>query len=516
MKRIITVFILLFGIMVCHANAQTITYDFAPCFIKNDNSLYCYDFQKGEDVKLLDNVASVKNNYAIKTDGTLWGITPDGDSQAVPTRIMDNVKDVDGISHILVLKSDNTLWGFGYNAFGELGNTEYESYSEPIKIMNNVEKIAAGDLHSIVLKTDGSVLTFGDNDYGQSGHDNIKPTKVLDGITDIYAGESSSFAIDEENTLWHWGTHYGNGVGIDTSEIIPTSTKYIENVKMVSSQWGFNLVLKCDNTLWVYGDTEESEQGYTILWNGLSVNIYDLPVKLMDNVNCISDWDCEGVHDALILDNNGILYKFDVSVQDKKTHTAKFDIQKIDENIKLQDFQTNTENKNFTDISSKSDEMQKAIKAMSRAKIINGISEAEFAPDKKLSRAETAALLLRMAAIAEESGNGGFADVTNDDWYYSVAGLSKKYGIVNGFEDNTFRGNESISKIQLVSLASRTLASERKYDIIVNKNLSVTEWAREDISLAVTTGLVDEKEKFDGDITRGEAAVILYRLYELI
>lgn len=60
MKKFITVFILLFGIMVCHANAQTITYDFAPCFIKNDNSLYCYDFQKGEDVKLLDNVASVK------------------------------------------------------------------------------------------------------------------------------------------------------------------------------------------------------------------------------------------------------------------------------------------------------------------------------------------------------------------------------------------------------------------------------------------------------------------------
>lgn len=519
MKKFIAVFIFIFSITFYHANAQTINYYDKPYAIDKNQTLQSYsDDEPYDKTEILDNVHSVKWVYALKTDNTLWKFVPDSISPDVPVQIMENVKDVDGVSPTLVLKTDGTLWGWGKNYYGELVNTETEYYNEPVKIMNNVEKVAAGDVHSIVLKTDGSVLTFGNDDYGQSGHDNIKPTKVLDNIIDIYAGLSSSFAIDSNHTLWHWGTHYGEGSCIEEDAIITTPEKYIENVKMVNSQWGFNLVLKCDNTLWVYGDTEESEQGYTILWKGPGAHIYDLPVKLMDNVNSISsNWGTQGgYHDVLILDNNGILYKFDVSMKDKRTHKAKFDIRKIDYNIKLQDFQTNTENKNFTDISSKSDETQKAINALSRAKIIDGISETEFAPDKTLSRAETAALLLRMAAIAEESGNGGFADVTNNDWYYSVAGLSKKYGIVNGFEDNTFRGDEDISKIQLISLAARTLASERDYVYTVNENLSVPEWAREDISLAVTTGLVDKKENFDGNITRGEAAVILYRLYGLI
>ena len=81
----------------------------------------------------------------------------------------------------------------------------------------------------------------------------------------------------------------------------------------------------------------------------------------------------------------------------------------------------------FSDITSKTDEEQNAIKHLAKAGIIEGTSETEFSPDKPITRAEIAALLLRMTAKNDKEGNGGFEDVTADKWYYDTAGASRKY-----------------------------------------------------------------------------------------
>ena len=66
-----------------------------------------------------------------------------------------------GQYHILIVKSDNTLWGLGWNDYGQLGQSEQEKYVEPIKIMEDVKHAVAGADHSIILKTNGGVVTFG-------------------------------------------------------------------------------------------------------------------------------------------------------------------------------------------------------------------------------------------------------------------------------------------------------------------------------------------------------------------
>ena len=79
--------------------------------------------------------------------------------------------------------------------------------------MNNVSNAEIGFGHSIVLKNDGSILTFGSTAYGVLGipedkYSENQPHKVLENMKDVFAGETSCFAIDENDTLYRWGTNY--------------------------------------------------------------------------------------------------------------------------------------------------------------------------------------------------------------------------------------------------------------------------------------------------------------------
>ena len=181
----------------------------------------------------------------------------------------------------------------------------------------------------------------------------------------------------------------------------------------------------------------------------------------------------------------------------------------------------------FTDIKSKSQEMQDAIKELASKGIINGTTETTYAPDDTISRAEVTALLMRTLSLLNPNANGGFADVTSANWYCGAAGSAKEHNIINGFEDNTFRGDAVIAKDQIVAVSSRTLREQMNYKTPsdVNGELSVysdagsiENWAREDVALATMTNLVLKRTdgKFDGSagMTRGDAAIIIKRLFD--
>lgn len=120
-----------------------------------------------------------------------------------------------------------------------------------------------------------------------------------------------------------------------------------------------------------------------------------------------------------------------------------------------------------------------------------------------------------------------FTDVTKKDWYYSAAASSQQHGIIKGFEDNTFRGTTSINKIQIVAVASRVLISEMKYKMPsdISSYLSkysdgIAKWAQSEVALATKENLVVYRTDgtFSGDktMTRGDAAIIIYRLFQRI
>ncbi len=185
--------------------------------------------------------------------------------------------------------------------------------------------------------------------------------------------------------------------------------------------------------------------------------------------------------------------------------------------------------KNFSDIKNKSAEMQEAIKLLASKGIISGISETEFSPDKSISRAEVAAIILRTLSKLDENADGGFSDVTKANWYYGTAGSAKNAGIINGYEDNTFRGNVVIPKIQIVSVSARVLKNEMGYYDVsdVEKALSeygdstsIAQWAKSDVALATDANMVLRRTDslFGGndEMTRGDAAIILKRLFDKV
>lgn len=181
--------------------------------------------------------------------------------------------------------------------------------------------------------------------------------------------------------------------------------------------------------------------------------------------------------------------------------------------------------KDFKDIKNKSNEMQESIKILAAKGVIQGTSETTFSPDETITRAEVAALLLRVLSEVDPNADGGFEDVTQTDWFYGTAGSAKEYGMIKGFEDNTFRGNHVIEKDQILTIASRVLQKEMKYKIPVNieewlkfKDADqIADWARKDIALTSMANIITKNEDntiHSGEsMTRGDAALIIMRLF---
>jgi len=143
----------------------------------------------------LTNWASVatgrKNSFAIKTDGTLWscgygysGINGDGTrtnrSSPVQIGLLTDWKQVSCggqsyYAHAIAVKTDGTLWAWGYNASGQLGDGTRTDKSSPVQVgaLTDWKQVACGYDHSTCVKTDGTLWSWGYNASGQQGQGNI-------------------------------------------------------------------------------------------------------------------------------------------------------------------------------------------------------------------------------------------------------------------------------------------------------------------------------------------------------
>ena len=119
--------------------------------------------------------------------------------------------------HSMAIKSDGSLWIWGNNRYGQIGNGTVTDCPVPFKLMDNVAAVSAGDIHSMAVKNDGSLWACGGNTYGQLGDgtetDRYSPVKVMDGVTAVSAGGTHTAAIKADEGLWAWGSNYYHQVG---------------------------------------------------------------------------------------------------------------------------------------------------------------------------------------------------------------------------------------------------------------------------------------------------------------
>ena len=183
--------------------------------------------------------------------------------------------------------------------------------------------------------------------------------------------------------------------------------------------------------------------------------------------------------------------------------------------------------KDFTDIANKSTEMQKAIRYLASKGIINGTTATTFSPDGSINRAEIATLLVKALGKLDSTATASFSDVTKGNWFYTAAASSQRHKLINGYEDNTFRGTTNISKVQIVAVSSRVLKTEMGYKepalpatYLSKYSDTIASWAQSEVALATKENLVVYRTDgtFSGskNMTRGDAAIIIYRLFQRI
>lgn len=212
-------------------------------------------------------------SLAIRSDETLWswgygangnlglgGIPPIGEF-LIPTKVgSDKWSQVAANwDHSLGIKLDGTLWAWGFNGFGKLGDGTTSYKTSPIKISSDSWlKVAAGWNHSLGIKSDGTLWAWGRNNAGQLGNntllDSLIPIKISsDYWNDISTGGDVSLAIKADGTLWAWGgSMFGLGDGATNNAKTPTLISFSEWSK-ISAGYSHVLALKSDSTLWAWG-----------------------------------------------------------------------------------------------------------------------------------------------------------------------------------------------------------------------------------------------------------------------
>ena len=223
--------------------------------------------------------AGWNHTIALKSDETVWtwgnnddGKLGNGTNTSSNTPIQ--VSGLSGVSaitggwhHTAALKSDGTVWTWGDNERGQLGNgTTTSNYSPNLLsgLSGAFTAIACGGWHSAVLKSDGTVWTWGYNDDGQLGNGGTTtsyvpvPVSGLSGtVTALAAGRRHTLALMSDGTVWGWGCNCDGQLGIGTTTttfLTPVLASGLSGtVTAIACGAWHSAVLKSDGTVWTFG-----------------------------------------------------------------------------------------------------------------------------------------------------------------------------------------------------------------------------------------------------------------------
>ena len=241
---------------------------------------------------------------ALKSDGTVWawGFNGNGEvgtgttggsynvPQQVQTRVGGALVPLTGItavtgasSNALALRSDGTVWGWGWNNHGQVGNGNNSRQNAAVEVMVNsaapltgITAVATGvsSGSSYALASDGTIWAWGNNGNGQlgngtSGADQYTPAQVmvggvpLSGVTAVVGFTNSALALRLDGTVWAWGNNDGfcelARTGGPTST--PAQISGLSGVTAIAAGWGQAFARTSDGKIWAWGDNQSGQLG---------------------------------------------------------------------------------------------------------------------------------------------------------------------------------------------------------------------------------------------------------------
>jgi alpha-tubulin suppressor-like RCC1 family protein len=268
-----------------------------------------------------------RGTVVMKSDGTVWtwggniggklGLGLDSTALSrvlVPSEVhssgdagyLNSIKAImGGEVQNVALKSDGTVWAWGNNVFGQLGNGTTNEAHTPVQVSGLSSIVALGGraYHTLAIKSDGTTWAWGWNALGELGdgttNKTLVPVQVV-GLTNPIAvsdGYHYSIALKPDGTVWQWG--HGRVIG---NSYFPEQVAGLSNVIAISGGWDHALALKSDKTVWSWGKNSVGELG-----NGTTNNL-TIPAQVtsLSNIVAVSggDW-----HSSA-LDADGTVWKW--------------------------------------------------------------------------------------------------------------------------------------------------------------------------------------------------------------
>ena len=193
----------------------------------------------------------------LKSDGTVYGCgynnygqlgTNNTSTYATPTRCHSNLSQIIGIGanyyHSVFLKSNNTVWTCGRNDYGQGGVGNTSNFVTPTRVpfLEDIVDMAIGELHSIFLKSDGTVYGCGYNGYGQIGDGTVVnrtfPVKsLIDGVSQVFCGYRTTYFLKSNGTVWACGYNGNGNLGLgktDSYVHTPQQLSFLSGIKYIA------------------------------------------------------------------------------------------------------------------------------------------------------------------------------------------------------------------------------------------------------------------------------------------
>jgi alpha-tubulin suppressor-like RCC1 family protein len=256
-------------------------------------------------VLVMDNVSNVYTSlqstsiYVKKNNNEIWawgfnrygqaGIYGYNQEIAQPHKITNSVDYVTNVSitpdSMFVIKKDDSLWTWGSNNYGQLGDGTMNRKNAPSKLMENIDSVSYSNGSVLAINSSRTLFGWGANYSGQLGLGNtdnrLTPQQIMDDVTSAYTSDGSSFGINSEYELYGWGNNsFGQlGTGDILSRLVPT--KVLSNISNIFSISGTTFAITTDHKLLSWGGNDYGQLG-----NGDKINQH-VPIEIMSNVRFV-------------------------------------------------------------------------------------------------------------------------------------------------------------------------------------------------------------------------------------
>ena len=259
---------------------------------------------------------------ALKGNGSVWswgynnygqlGSGNGGINYSIPaqvTGLSGIVAVAGGGFHSLALKNDGSVWSWGYNAVGQLGDWTSTDRAMPVQVQGlptNIVAVAAGGYHSLALDSGGNLYGWGYNNEGELGLGHnvsmLNPQYITNGVAAIGAGQFHTLYVRTNGTVWATGANNLGQLGNNTTNttLTPVQVSGLTNASSVAAGYNFSSALASNGVVWSWGDNSSKNLGVT---NTYSFSAVPVQVTLVTGIAGLAS---QGSHSVVVLTNGTV------------------------------------------------------------------------------------------------------------------------------------------------------------------------------------------------------------------